>query len=98
MKKEEVAHLAKLARIKVTDEELKQLEAELSSIVSYVGAVSEIAADGDDNSPQVGAVHNVFRADEVTNTADEYTNDLLNEMPATDGRYMKVQKILKTEE
>jgi aspartyl-tRNA(Asn)/glutamyl-tRNA(Gln) amidotransferase subunit C len=98
MKKEEVAHLAKLARIKVTEEELSELENELSSIVSYVSAVSEIVAEGDNELPQIGPVYNVFRADEVTNEADEYTANLLGEMPETEGRYMKVQKILKNDE
>ncbi len=94
MKREDVAHLAKLARIELSETELEKLPEELSSIVSYVGAVTDIAGDDADTAPQLGARHNVFRLDEVTNEADEYTADLLAEMPSTDGRYMKVKKIL----
>lgn len=97
MKQEEIAHLARLARIKLTDEELQRFEEELSSIVSYVSTVSEIAADSADTAPQVGIRHNIFRPDKVTTEASEYTDDLLREMPHTDGRYMKVKKILQTE-
>ncbi len=97
MKKEDIEHLASLARIKLTEEEKEGLVGDLSSIVSYVSEVSEIASDDIDSQPQVGPRFNVFRADEVTNEADEYTQDVLNEMPDTDGRFMKVKKILKAE-
>jgi len=94
MKREEIAHLASLSRIRVTDAELEKLEAELSSIVSYVSAVSDITGDDADTAPQLGARHNVFRKDEVTNEPGEYTDALIAEMPDKDGRYMKVKKIL----
>ena len=97
MKKEDIEHLASLARIKLTEEEKDGLVDDLSSIVSYVSEVSEIASDDIDSEPEVGARFNVFRKDEVTNEADQFTDDILAEMPDTDGRYMKVKKILKTE-
>ncbi|MEK7462135.1 MAG: Asp-tRNA(Asn)/Glu-tRNA(Gln) amidotransferase subunit GatC [Patescibacteria group bacterium] len=94
MKREDVAHLATLARIELSEAELTRLEEELSSIVSYVSAITDIAGDEADTAPQLGARFNVFRADEVTNQADEYTEDLLAELPQREGRYMKVKKIL----
>ncbi len=94
MKREDVAHLARLARIELSGSELEKLPEELSSIVSYVGVITDIAGDEPDMAPQLGARHNVFRTDEVTNEADAYTADLLAEMPATEGRFMKVKKIL----
>lgn len=98
MKREDIAHLATLARIELTDAELTDLETELSSIVSYVSAVTDIAATEADAIPEVGPRHNVFRADEVTRDADQYTEALIAEMPASDGRYMKVKKILSVDE
>ena len=98
MKRADVEHLARLARIRLTESEMEELPAQLSSIVSYVGVVSDIAADDIDAKPQVGAVYNVFRQDEVTNEPDQYTKDILAEMPHTEGRYMKVKKILSTDE
>lgn len=96
MKKEDITHLASLARIKLTPEEVERLPEELSAIVSYVSVVSDIAAG--DSTPTLGARHNVFRADEVTNQPDEFTDALLAEMPATNGRFMEVMKILHTED
>jgi aspartyl-tRNA(Asn)/glutamyl-tRNA(Gln) amidotransferase subunit C len=94
MKREDIAHLGTLARIELSEAELQKLEGELSSIVSYVSVISDIASDDADLTPQLGARHNIFRADEVTNEPNEYTADILAEMPQTDGRYMKVKKIL----
>lgn len=98
MKREEIQHLASLARIRLTEEELKTFETELPKILDYVSVVSEIAADEADAEPEVGARYNVLREDKITNEPGEYTNDLLKEMPATEQGYMKVKKILHTED
>lgn len=98
MKREEIAHLAKLSRIRVSDEELVNLEKELSSIVEYVSVVKDIAADDAEAAPQVGVRFNVFRQDEVTNEPEQYTKDILAEAPSTEGRYLSVKKILDTGE
>ena len=92
MKREYIVHLATLARLELSEQELQSFEGELSSIMSYVGAISDIASEV--GTPEVGVRHNVFRPDVVTNTPDEYTKDLLAEMPRTEGRYLKVKKIL----
>lgn len=97
MKREDIEHLATLARISLTDAEVEKLESELSSVMSYVSIVSDIADDAT-VVPEVGARFNVFRDDVVTNDANEYTSDLLAEMPHADGRYLKVKKILSTDE
>jgi aspartyl-tRNA(Asn)/glutamyl-tRNA(Gln) amidotransferase subunit C len=94
MKREDVAHLATLARIQLSEDELTTLQGELSSIVSYVSTVTDIAGDAADTAPSLGARHNVFRSDVVTNEPDEYTEVLLAELPHKEGRYMKVKKIL----
>jgi aspartyl-tRNA(Asn)/glutamyl-tRNA(Gln) amidotransferase subunit C len=94
MKREEIAHLAVLSRVRLSDEEISNLEGELSSIVEYVSVVKDIAADDTASTPQVGARYNIFRQDEVTNEPDQYTKDILAEAPTTEGRYLSVKKIL----
>ena len=98
MKKEEIQHLAALARIRLSDEEVAQFETELSSIVQYVSAVQSLASDEDASEPELGVRYNVFRKDEVTNEPDQYTDAALQEMPQTSGRFMEVKKILKTDD
>jgi aspartyl-tRNA(Asn)/glutamyl-tRNA(Gln) amidotransferase subunit C len=97
MKREDIEHLARLARIRLTEKEVEDLPGELSSIMAYVSVVSDIAADGA-VEPQVGARFNIFRKDEVTNQPDEFTKDIMAEMPSAEGRFLLVKKILQTDE
>ncbi len=97
MNKEEVEHLAKLARIELTPKEVGIFTKEMSAILSYVSEVKDIAGEVTSGEPMPGARFNVFRKDEVTNQGDEYTQALLGEMPTTQGRFMVVKKILNTD-
>ena len=90
-------HLAALSRIKISEAEAEGLVGDLEAIVSYVSVISDIAEQTETELPVVGLLYNIFRADEVTTEANAHTVDLLNEMPQTDGRYLKVKKILKTD-
>jgi aspartyl-tRNA(Asn)/glutamyl-tRNA(Gln) amidotransferase subunit C len=94
MTKEEVIHLAKLSRIALTDEEVDSFTTEMSAILDYVSAVQDMVGDDVSGGPAVGPVHNVFRKDEVTNEPDQYTADIMAEMPQTEGRFLVVKKIL----
>jgi aspartyl-tRNA(Asn)/glutamyl-tRNA(Gln) amidotransferase subunit C len=98
MKKAEIEHLASLARIRLSEAELESFESELSSIMTYVSTVSDIVADEADNEPAVGAVYNVLRKDEIINEPNQFSEDILREMPERDGRYLQVKKILQTED
>lgn len=95
MKREEITHLASLARIRITDKEAESYSAELSQIVEYVSTVASIAADDSDSVSHIGVRYNVLRDDVVTIEPDQYTADALREMPQTDGRHLLVKKIMK---
>ena len=62
--RDEVAHLARLSRLAVTDAELDVFAGQLEVIIAAVSRVDEVAAD--DIPPMSHAVplENVFRADE----------------------------------
>ncbi|MEX0930840.1 MAG: Asp-tRNA(Asn)/Glu-tRNA(Gln) amidotransferase subunit GatC [Candidatus Paceibacterota bacterium] len=93
MTKEEILHLSSLARIKLTNEEVATLKTDIPNILDYVSAVNTIVADTA-ITKDIGVLHNVFREDIITNEAETYTEELLKEMPAKKGRYLKVKKIL----
>lgn len=98
MKREDIEHLATLSRIRLTEKEIEKLPAELSSIIDYVSVVSDMATDDKMTEPEVGPVFNVFRKDEVTNEPNQYTADIIKEMPVSNGRFLSVKKILQIEE
>ena len=98
MTREEILHLASLARIRLTDEEIEGLKTDLTQILDYVGVVSDITGENVDLEPKTGALYNVLRKDEITNEPGSFTEDLLQEMPETQDKYLKVKKILHTED
>lgn len=98
MTREEILHLASLARIRLSDEEVAAFEKELPSILEYVSVVSEIAGDDADLSPELGARYNILRADEITIEPGAHMAELVAEMPESDGNFLKVKKILNTDD
>ena len=97
MKKEDIVHLAALSRIRLTEEEVEGLEKELPKIVEYVSVITSIIDESDTSEKKVGARYNVFRKDEISNKPNEFTEKIITEMPTSEGRYMAVKKILKSD-
>ncbi len=94
--RDEVAHLANLARIDLTDAELDHLAPQLSVILESVASISGVA---DENTPPTShalPLTNVFREDVVTPglTADE----ALSGAPEHEGQRFKVPRILGDEQ
>jgi aspartyl-tRNA(Asn)/glutamyl-tRNA(Gln) amidotransferase subunit C len=63
--RDEVAHLAHLARIDLTDAELDHLAPQLSVILDSVAAVTAVAVDDIPPTSHALPLRNVFRPDEV---------------------------------
>jgi len=97
MEKADIQHLAQLSRIAVSDTEVTALQGEIGAILDYVGQIQAIAAAGV-NEKMVGPISNVMRADIITNEPGQYTEAIMRELPAQEGGFMKVNKILTTDE
>lgn len=93
MKKEDVEHLAKLARIELRENEADTLAEDITSILGYVSEIEEITGNTE-GEKKVGVLYNVMREDVAPHDPDLYTDDLLNCAPERDGRYIKVKKII----
>jgi aspartyl-tRNA(Asn)/glutamyl-tRNA(Gln) amidotransferase subunit C len=62
--REQVLHVARLARLRLTDEEVERMAGELSSILDHVERINEIDLDGVEPTSHVIDVENVLRPDE----------------------------------
>jgi aspartyl-tRNA(Asn)/glutamyl-tRNA(Gln) amidotransferase subunit C len=62
--REQVLHVARLARLKLSEEEVERMANELSGILEHVERISELDLDGVEPTSHVIAVENVFRPDE----------------------------------
>ena len=63
--RDEVAHLARLARLAVTDAELDLFAGQLDVILGSVARVGEVAADDIPPTTHAVPLENVFRPDEL---------------------------------
>jgi aspartyl-tRNA(Asn)/glutamyl-tRNA(Gln) amidotransferase subunit C len=62
--REQVEHVAKLARLKLTDDEVQRMAGELSGILEHVERIAELDLDGVEPTSHVVALENVLRPDE----------------------------------
>ena len=61
--REQVLHVARLARLSLTEDELERMARELSGILDHVQAIGELDLDGVEPTTHVVALENVLRAD-----------------------------------
>ncbi|MBO8202739.1 Asp-tRNA(Asn)/Glu-tRNA(Gln) amidotransferase subunit GatC [Streptomyces smyrnaeus] len=94
--REEVAHLAKLARLELKDEELDHFAGQLDDIIGAVAAVSEVADDADvPPTSHPLPLTNVMRPDEVRESLTP--QQALSGAPAQEQQRFKVPQILGEE-
>src|SRR5699024_12885158 len=84
--RDDVARLADLARIQLTDEEIDRFAGEFDSIMHAVVSVSEVATEDVPATSHPIAMTNVFREDVVENTLTQ-EQALAGAPAAEDGRF-----------
>ncbi len=94
--KKEVEHLAKLARIGLSEKELEKMQEDIASILDYFEKLKKIDVSGIEPTSHAVVLKNVMRSDEEkkTNEKDEKTK-LLSAAPETKDNYLKVKAILE---
>lgn len=93
--KEQVEHIAKLARIELTEKEKEKFTNELSSILSYVEKLNKVDTAKIKGISQVTGLENIVRDDESGVKNQGLREKLLKEAPKKNGDYFQVPKILE---
>jgi aspartyl-tRNA(Asn)/glutamyl-tRNA(Gln) amidotransferase subunit C len=62
--REQVLHVARLARLRLGEDELERMAGELSGILEHVDRIGALDLDGVEPTSHVVALENVLRADE----------------------------------
>jgi len=63
IEREQVLHVARLARLRLDDEEVERMRAELSGILDHVEKLGELDLDGVEPTSHVIEIENVLRED-----------------------------------
>jgi len=90
--REQVLHVAKLARLKLSEEEEKIYARQLDEILSYVDKMSELDTKDVEPTEHVILLETPFREDRVIPSLD--SEDSLSNAPERSGSFFKVPKII----
>lgn len=91
--KKETEHVAKLARLKFTDEELDKFSMQLGKILEYVNKLNELDTENVEPTAHIVPINNVFRDDEVKPSMDR--DKVLMNAPYKENGCFKVPKVIE---
>jgi len=63
--REQVLHVARLARLELTDDEVQRMSTELSDVLGHIEKIGELDLDGVPPTTHVVEVSNALRPDEI---------------------------------
>jgi len=91
----DIEHVARLARLELTDEEKARLREQLGVILEAAAKVSEVATD--DVAPTAYAIarSNILRPDEITPSLT--TEEVLSNAPEVEDDRFKVPRVVEVE-
>lgn len=95
LSREDVRKVANLARLKVSDDELDSLGADLRAIIGYVEILNEVDCDRVDPMVHAVELQNVLRPDALIESLSR--SAALSNAPRTDGQYFLVPAIIEGE-
>jgi aspartyl-tRNA(Asn)/glutamyl-tRNA(Gln) amidotransferase subunit C len=88
-----VLKLARLARLDLSDEEVKEFQQELAEILQYVEQLDNVAIDDLQPTSQVTGLVNVTR-DDVIKDYGYVAAELLKNIPHTQDDHIKVKRMI----
>ena len=93
--RDEVAHLARLSRLALSEQELEHFAGQLDVIIAAVARVQEVAAEGIPPTTHALPVSNVYRDDVLVDCLG--TRAALDQAPAAEQDRFRVPRILAEE-
>ena len=90
---EQVAHIAELARLSLTDEEMALYQEQLSAVLEYAERLQALETDAISPTATVLPVHNVMRNDDPGPSMAQ--DDVLANAPEAQDGYFRVQAVLE---
>jgi aspartyl-tRNA(Asn)/glutamyl-tRNA(Gln) amidotransferase subunit C len=94
--RDDVAHVARLARLDLTDEELDRFAGQLAAVLEHASDVASLDTAGVEPTAHPLSLVNVLRDDVVTPSLDRA--EVLAQAPATEDNRFMVPRILAEEE
>ncbi len=95
LSKNDVLHVAKLAKLQITPAEEKKFQKQLSEVVDYIGELNEVNTEGVEATSQTTGLTDVLRNDKVTPGEVLSQEEVLSGTEEAYNGYFKVAALLK---
>ena len=90
--KDEVIHIAKLASLNLSDNEIERYTSDMQEILEFANMINNVNTDGMNETVAANEKSNVFRKDEIVNF--ENREILLKNAPSQDEGMFRIPKVL----
>lgn len=90
----DVRQVAILARLEISEKEVKRYQSELSNILDYVDQINELNTDEVEPTAQVTGLKDVVREDKK-NPSELSRDEILSNAPDKKDGYIKVKSVLE---
>ncbi len=95
LNKDDVVHVAKLAKLTLTDSEIEKFKSQLSKVISYISELSQVDTKKDEPTSQTTGLENIKRKDEVKPQDSLSQEEALSGTDKTHNGYFIVPGILE---
>ena len=89
---EDVAHVARLARLTLTEAELEEFTGQLAGVLEHAADIDALDTEGVAPTSHPVPLVNVLRADEITDSVDR--DEVLAQAPAVEDHRFRVPPVL----
>jgi aspartyl-tRNA(Asn)/glutamyl-tRNA(Gln) amidotransferase subunit C len=93
LSREEVLHIARLARMALTEEEITRLSGQLSNLLEHFQVLQEVNTDNVEPMAQSVELRSVMREDNVAPSLNP--EDVLANAPRREGEYFRIRAVLE---
>ena len=90
---EEVRHIAVLARVAMTDDEIEMMRDQLSNILDHFDVLQQVDTEGVEPTGHSVDLETVMREDVVTPSRAK--EDMLSNVPMREGDFVRVRAVLE---
>jgi len=94
LNKQEIQHIADLARLELTSEEMEKFGKQLSGVLDYIDQLKEVNTDDIEPTAQITGLENVLREDEIGVWDDGERLAALDLAPEKEDGQIKVKRVL----
>lgn len=93
LSRQEVLKISKLARLRLTEDEIELLQKDLNSILEYINKLQQLDTSNITPTSHVLDIINVFREDEVKNGLTE--DEVFKNAPDYEHSHFKVPRVVE---